>query len=67
MRNKNYKMTVGNYYFSIKSGQQNITIYRNTETAARDAYENYVKVGKNAEWLGCWNGKKFVEKLEPAK
>jgi len=44
------------YYFEVN----NIAIYRDSEEMARKAYEEYEKVGKNANWLGLWNGKKFT-------
>lgn len=43
------------YYFEVN----NIAIYRDSEDMARKAFEEYEKVGKNANWLGLWNGKKF--------
>lgn len=65
MRKKNFTMGEGHYYFSIKNGQQNITMYRKTKQAAVDAFQNYVKVGKDIEWHGCWDGKKFSESNPP--
>lgn len=43
------------YYFEVN----NIAIYRDSEEMARKAFEEYEKVGKNANWLGLWNGKSF--------
>jgi len=54
-RNKNYK--TDKFYFEVN----NIAIYRDEEVIAKKAYEEYTKVGKNANWLGQWNGKKFVK------
>ena len=62
---KHYKMGVGNYYFSIKTGIQNIVISRTTKQEAVNSYLSYKKVGKDAEWLGCWDGKKFKENSAP--
>ena len=66
MRKKNFTMAKGNYYFNIKSGQQVITIYRNSKEAAETAFLNYKKVGKTCEWLGCWDGKSFKETTPPS-
>lgn len=54
-RNKNYR--TDKFYFEVN----NIAIYRDDEAIAKKAYEEYAKVGKNANWLGQWNGKKFVK------
>jgi hypothetical protein len=62
---KNYTMGVGNYYFTIKSLPNNITIYRKTREAAEHAYLSYLRVGKDCEWLGKWDGKKFHESTPP--
>ena len=58
---KHYKMATGKYYFTIKSTPNNITIYRNSKKAALLAYQQYEEVGKEIEWLGKWNGKKFED------
>ena len=65
-RKKSYTMGEGNYYFNVKSGHQMITIYRNEKKAAVNAFKNYIKVGKDVEWLGCWDGKDFKETTSPA-
>ncbi len=44
------------FYFEVN----NIAIYRDNEETARKAFEDYEKVGKNATWLGMWDGKNFV-------
>jgi hypothetical protein len=62
---KNFTMGAGKYYFQIKSGQQSITICRKNKDAAKQAFNKYVQVGKNVEWLGKWNGKSFDETTEP--
>jgi hypothetical protein len=62
---KNFAFGKGKYYFTIKSTPNNITIFRKTKKAAKDAYAKYIKLGKECEWLGQWNGKKFVESNPP--
>ena len=59
-------MGVGTYYFNIKSGIQNILISRNSKEEAVNSYLMYKKVGKDAEWLGCWDGKKFSDSATPS-
>lgn len=54
-------MTKGYFYWHVKSGQQNILMYRKEKQPAVDAYQRYVRVGKNCDWLGRWNGRKFEE------
>ncbi len=63
---KNFAFGKGKYYFTIKSSPNNITIFRKTEKAAKDAYANYLKLGKECEWLGQWDGKRFIEATPPA-
>ena len=65
-RKKDYTMGEGNYYFNVKSGQQMITIFRKEKKAAVKAFKDYIKVGKDVEWLGCWDGKDFKETVKPA-
>lgn len=61
-RNKHFTKAVGKYYFSIKMGHNNtILISRKTEEEAKYAYGNYVNQKKEIEWLGKWDGKKFIE------
>ncbi len=62
---KNYSLGKDKYYFTVKSTPTNITIYRKSKQAAVDAYQRYVQVGKECEWLGKWDGKKFVEAAPP--
>ena len=64
--NKKYSLGKGKYYFSINSGLQKILIHRKSKNEAIQQYINYKKVGKDCEWLGCWNGKKFDETSLPA-
>lgn len=66
MARRNYTMGIGKYYFQIKSGQQNIIMNRDTKQAAVDAYLKYRKIGKNCEWLGRWEGKKYSDKGAPS-
>ena len=53
----------GIYYFNIKKGYNNsIIIKRTTKKNAVDAYQSYLKIHKdNCEWMGKWDGKKFIE------
>ncbi len=54
-------MGTGKYYFNVSSGPQTITIHRLEKDSAIKAYQSYIKIGKSAEWLGKWDGKKFSE------
>lgn len=65
--NKNISLGKDKYYFTIKSTPNNITIFRKTYKAASDAFQQYRKLGKECEWLGKWNGKKFIEQTPPAE
>ena len=62
---KNFSFGKGKYYFTIKSTPNNITMYRKTLESAQDTYLKYQRLGKDCEWLGQWNGKKFVEDNPP--
>ena len=62
---KHYTKGVGKYYFAIKSGQQTITMNRKEKGDAAYAYWNYRNIGKNCEWLGMWNGKKYEDTTPP--
>lgn len=63
-KKKGFTMTAGNYYFNIKMGYQNsITISRNTKEEATYAYSGYLKQKKDCEWLGQWDGKKFIDNV----
>ncbi|NNC94988.1 MAG: hypothetical protein HKN92_05450 [Chitinophagales bacterium] len=53
------------WFFTIKSIPNNITISRSTKDAASLAFHQYKAVGKQIEWLGKWNGKKFTETAPP--
>jgi hypothetical protein len=63
---KNFTMGKGKWYFTIKSTPNNITMYRKTKQAAADAFTRYRRLGKEVEWLGKWDGKKFQESSSPA-
>jgi len=63
-RKKGFKMTSGYYFFNIKMGYQNsITISRKTKEEAVYAYDNYLKQRKECEWLGQWDGSKFIDNV----
>ncbi len=63
---KNFAMGKGKYYFTIKSVPNNITIFRKSKDAAIATFKKYQKAGKEIEWLGKWDGKKFVDSSMPA-
>ncbi len=65
MRKKNFTMGKDKWYFTIKSIPNNITIYRKTKESAARAFVQYQKAGKEVEWLGKWDGKKFTENNPP--
>lgn len=59
---KRFEYGKGIYYFNINKGyNSSITIKRTDKKAAILAYESYVRSYKNVEWLGKWDGKKFIE------
>lgn len=62
---KHFTLGVGKYYFKIRNGQQHITICRADKKDATYAFLNYVELGKDIEWLGRWEGKKFSETTSP--
>ncbi len=64
--NKKYPIGVGKYYFNVYSGHQTILINRTDKSEAERIFLSYRKVGKRAEWLGCWNGKSFDETSVPS-
>lgn len=67
MRKKNFKFAKGVYYFNVRNGQQNITIKRANKNEAVQAFTSYKQIGKDCEWLGVWEGKKFGETSSPTK
>ncbi|MDX1478200.1 MAG: hypothetical protein R3301_10885 [Saprospiraceae bacterium] len=60
---KKFEFAKGVYYFNINKGyNNNITIKRMDKDAALHAYNGYLRTFKDkCEWLGKWDGKKFVE------
>lgn len=65
--NKKYSLGKGKFYFSIKTGgMSNILINRKTKKDAVRSYHNYLKNGKDVEWHGKWDGKKFGDTSVPA-
>ncbi|MEM1320474.1 MAG: hypothetical protein AAGG75_09465 [Bacteroidota bacterium] len=61
-RKKAFKKTTGHYFFNVNMGyQNNITISRKTREEAVYAFSNYLKQGKDCEWLGKWDGSTFVD------
>ncbi|MCP3931858.1 MAG: hypothetical protein GY705_22515 [Bacteroidetes bacterium] len=67
MKKQYFKKGKDNYYFSIRSGNQNIMIKRDTKEAAQRAYLNYIRIGKECEWLGKWTGKTYTETSVPVE
>ncbi len=65
-RSKKFDYGKGKYYFDILNGQSAITISRLNREEAVYAFQNYLKIGKNANWLGLWDGKKFQD-TDPLK
>ncbi|MFK7773931.1 MAG: hypothetical protein AB8F94_17400 [Saprospiraceae bacterium] len=63
---KKFELGVGKYYFNIRNGQQNITLSRAEKSDAVYTYLNYVQLGKDCEWLGKWEGKKFSDNTAPS-
>ncbi len=62
MRKKNFDFAKDKYYFNIKTGPQSaITINRAEKREAVLSFMGYQKANKNCEWLGKWDGKKFIE------
>ncbi len=67
MRKKSFAMGKGVFYFKVKTGPTKITIKRKEKKEAVDAYLGYIKIGKDVEWLGRWDGKKFQESETPTE
>ncbi len=65
MRKKSFAMGKGVYYFKVKTGPSKITIKRTDKKEAAEAYYSYIKIGKEVEWLGRWEGKKFEDSEVP--
>lgn len=63
---KKFEYGKGIYYFSVKSGgQSSITIKRKKKDEAVNRFLSYQNLGKEVEWLGKWDGGKFVESSLP--
>ena len=58
---KKFDYGVGKYYLTINSIPNNITLSRDNADTALYIYKKYHEVGKQIEWLGKWDGKKFEE------
>ena len=63
---KKFTMGVGKYYFNVNSGHVSILIHREEKRDAVLQYLSYKRIGKDCEWLGKWNGKKFEESSAPS-
>lgn len=62
MSTKRFDYAKGIYYFNIKNGfNSNITIKRMKKDEAITTFQSYQRKKKNCEWLGKWDGKKFIE------
>lgn len=62
---KNFTLGSGKYYFSINTGHSKIMIHRSRKEDAVQRFLTYKRIGKDCEWLGCWNGKSFDENTPP--
>lgn len=61
-KKKNFTKAVGFYFFDINMGYNNtITISRKNREEAEYAFSNYLKQNKKCEWLGQWDGKKYID------
>jgi len=58
---KGFSWSKGTYYLTIKDSPRNITLFRKSKSDALFTYDRYKQEGKDIEWMGCWNGKKFEE------
>lgn len=68
MASKKFEYGEGVYYFNIRNGgQSSITIKRMKKNDAVNRYLSYKNLGKEVEWLGKWDGKKFTETSTPSK
>jgi len=66
-RKKKFDFGKNYYYFEIRNGGiGSITIKRKIKDEAVYSFLNYKRIGKNIEWLGKWDGKKFIEDKAPA-
>lgn len=60
-KKKGFDYGKGVYYFTVGSSPRNITINRRELDAAIHTFKQYQSNGKKIEWLGKWDGKKFIE------
>lgn len=61
-KKKSFEFSKDKYYFNIKLGpQSSITINRTEKKEAVTSFNGYLRAKKNCEWLGRWDGKKFIE------
>lgn len=59
---KKFDFGEGIYYFNIRNaGHGSITIKRKSKQEAVRTFMDYKHLGKDVEWLGKWDGKKFTE------
>ncbi len=60
---KKFDFQKGVWYFNVNKGYMNtITIKRMEKKKAIQAYKNYLLTQKGkCQWLGEWDGKKFIE------
>ncbi|MEL7220123.1 MAG: hypothetical protein AAGJ93_02325, partial [Bacteroidota bacterium] len=64
-KKKGFDYGKGKYYLTIVDFPNNITFHRIERDAAVKAYEHYLAIGKNVEWLGKWDGKTFTDSKVP--
>ncbi len=64
---KKFDFADGKYYFTIKTTPSNITLSRTSKKEAQQVFKKYFDLGKTMEWLGRWEGKKFVETAPPVR
>lgn len=62
-RTKKFDFATDVYYFNIKKGYRSeIIIKRTSKDKAMQAFQYYLKAKSGeSEWLGKWDGSKFVE------
>ena len=60
---KRFEYGKGIYYFNIRTSANNaVTIKRKNKKQAVDAFAGYLRTqGDKCEWLGKWDGEKFVD------
>lgn len=60
-KKKGFDFGKGKYYLIIVDFLNNIIFYRLDKVVVVRVYEYYNVIGKKVEWLGKWDGKKFIE------